>query len=517
MFLKCDFKNTGSTYINDKTIKGEQSNMEAQAIMHRIASILETIQGLVWSYPLIGLCLFAGVFFSIATRFMQVRGIKEMIRLMLKNKPSDSGVSSFQAFAMSLSGRVGTGNITGVALAIGVGGPGAIFWMWVVAFLGASTSYVECTLAQIYKQKDKDSHYRGGPAYYIEKAMGQKWFALLFAGFTVLAWGFLMPTTQSNAIAESLTVAWDIKPIYTAIGLAVVMSFIIFGGIRRIASFAQWVVPFMALAYITVALIIIGINFRAIPSMLTLIFESAFGMGPVLGAVIWQAIQMGVKRGLYSNEAGQGSAPHSAAVAEVQHPAEQGYVQAFSVYIDTLFVCTATAFIILSTGLYNVVDPNNPEAFIYVGLQGVEAGSAFAQHAIESVLPGFGKGFVAIALLFFAFTTIIAYYYMAETNLTYLFNNKPSQLWVNFLRLGSVVTVFLGCIYASKTAWSLGDIGVGLMAWMNIIAILILFVPAIKALKDYEAQKKAGKVPVFHPEKLGIKNAEIWNEINSIK
>lgn len=492
---------------------------QVETIVETVSSstFLETIQGWVWSYPLIGLCLFAGLFFTLATRFMQVRGVKEMIRLMLNNKASESGVSSFQAFAMSLSGRVGTGNIAGVAIAIGVGGPGAIFWMWVVAFLGASTSFVECTLAQIYKQKDQFSHYRGGPAYYIEKAMGQKWFALLFAGFTVIAWGFLMPTTQSNAIAESLNVAWEIKPIYTAIGLSIVMAFIIFGGLRRIASFAQWVVPFMAIAYILVALLIIAINYKAIPDMFTMIMKSAFGVGPVLGAVLWQAIQMGVKRGLYSNEAGQGSAPHSAAVAEVKHPAEQGYVQAFSVYIDTLFVCSATAFIILSTGLYNVADPNQAGGFLYVGLQGVDAGPAFAQHAIESVLPGFGKGFVAIALLFFAFTTIIAYYYMAETNLTYLFKNKPTSLFLNLLRLGSIMTVFLGCIYASRTAWNLGDIGVGMMAWMNIIAILILYRPAIKALRDYESQKKAGVEPVFIPSKLGIKNADIWDEINLSK
>ncbi|MFC0179343.1 alanine/glycine:cation symporter family protein [Thorsellia kenyensis] len=478
---------------------------------------LESIQGLVWSYPLIGLCLFAGLFFSIATRFIQVRGVKEMIRLMLNNKSSASGVSSFQAFAMSLSGRVGTGNIAGVALAIGVGGPGAIFWMWVVAFLGASTSFVECTLAQIYKQKDNKAEYRGGPAYYIEKAMGKKWYALLFAGFTVLAWGFLLPTNQSNAIAESLTVAWEIPPLYTAIGISIVMAFVIFGGLKRIASFAQWVVPFMAIAYVLVAIIIIVINFKAVPGMIKMIFEGAFGLGPVFGAVIWQAIQMGVKRGLYSNEAGQGSAPHSAAVAEVQHPAEQGYVQAFSVYIDTLFVCTATAFIMLSTGLYNIVDPNDPDAFIYAGLVGVDAGPAFVQHSIESIMPGFGKGFVAIALLFFAFTTIIAYYYMAETNLTYLFSNKPGLLVINYLRLGSIITVFLGCIYASKTAWHLGDIGVGLMAWMNIIALLILFRPAIKALRDYETQKKAGKTPIFQPTKLGIKNADLWDEINREK
>lgn len=509
--LQC---NAGLYYLYSIQGLNYMDSIAVSGFFDRLAELLSQLNNLVWSLPLIVLCLGAGLFFSIRTRFMQVRGFKEMCRLLVKNQPSESGVSSFQALAMSLSGRVGTGNIAGVAIAIGTGGPGAIFWMWIVAFLGASTSYIESTLAQIYKQKDNESRYRGGPAYYIEKAMGAKWYALMFAGFTVVAWGVLMPTTQSNTIADSLKTAWDIPPHYTAVALALMMAFIIFGGIRRIAKFAEYVVPFMALAYLLVAIFVTLKNYQHIPEMFKLILSSAFGLDSAFGAILGLAIQWGVKRGIYSNEAGQGSAPHSAAAAEVKHPAEQGYVQAFSVYVDTLLVCTATAFIILSTGLYNVADPENPGKLLYQALPNIEAGSSFAQHAIESVLPGFGKGFVAIAILFFAFTTIIAYYYMAETNLAYLQKNSPSKSSVFVLRIASILTVALGCVYASKTAWSLGDIGVGLMAWMNIIAILIIHKPALIALKDYESQKKAGKVPVFEPDKLGIKNADIWNEIN---
>ena len=471
-------------------------------------ALVNSLNAIIWSPALIFLCLGAGLYFSIRTRFLQVRGFGEMIRLIFRGQSSQAGVSSFQALAMSLSGRVGTGNIAGVATAIAFGGPGAVFWMWVVAFLGASTAYVESTLAQIYKEKDDNGQYRGGPAYYIEKAMGVRWYAWLFALVTVIATGLLLPGVQANSIAQGMTNAWDINPAITAAVVVVALGFIIFGGVKRIAHFAQIAVPFMALAYMLIAIGILALNLDRVPAMFMLIIDSAFGWNAGFGAVLGLAIEWGVKRGIYSNEAGQGTGPHAAAAAEVTHPAKQGYVQAFSVYVDTLLVCSATAFLILSTGMYNVQGPDG--AMIVNALPGIEAGPGFAQASVESVLPGFGAPFVAVALLFFAFTTIVAYYYMAETNIAYI-NRKVHRPWLTLaLRVGIMAAVAYGSVRSASLAWGLGDIGVGMMAWLNLIAILILQKPAFQALRDYERQKKAGLDPVFEPEALGIRNATFW-------
>jgi len=473
-----------------------------------LSEIVSYLNGIVWSRALIYLCLGVGLYFSVRTRFMQVRGFAEMIRLMFEGRTSASGVSSFQALAMSLSGRVGIGNIAGVATAITFGGPGAVFWMWMVAFLGASTAYVESTLAQIYKERDDQGRYRGGPAYYIERAMGQKWYAWTFAFATVVATGFLLPGVQANGIAVSVGNAWGIAPLASAAGMLIVLAFIIFGGVTRIASFAEIVVPFMALAYILAAILIMILNAGQVPAVISLIFKSAFGARASFGAVLGLAVEWGVKRGVYSNEAGQGTGPHPAAAAEVSHPAKQGYVQAFSIYVDTLLVCSATAFMILSTGRYNVVGPDGKA--IVTQLPGVEAGPGYTQLAVESVFPGFGKSFVALAILFFAFTTIVAYYYMAETNVQYI-NRTIHRPWTLLvLKLSMMLSVGFGAVRSAGTAWDLGDLGVGLMAWLNIVAILILQKPALIALRDYEAQKRAGVDPVFDPEKLGIRNADFW-------
>ncbi|CAI08381.1 putative sodium/alanine symporter family protein [Aromatoleum aromaticum EbN1] len=472
--------------------------------------LISTINSYVWSPALVYLCLGVGLYFSIRTRFMQVRSVGEMIRLMFQGKSSDAGVSSFQALAIALSGRVGTGNIAGVATAITFGGPGAVFWMWMVAFLGASTAYVESTLAQIYKEKDDNGQYRGGPAYYIEKAMGQRWYAWIFAVATVIAMGVLLPGVQANSIASGLTTAWGIAPAVTAALIVITLGFIIFGGVKRIAHFAEFVVPFMALAYVLVALVIVLLNVDRVPEMFRLIFASAFGLEAGFGAVLGLAVQWGVKRGVYSNEAGQGSGAHAAAAAEVAHPAKQGYVQAFSVYIDTWLVCSATAFMLLATGMYNVRHPDG--SMLVNALPGVEAGPGYTQAAVESVMPGFGSIFVALALALFAFTTIVAYYYIAETNLTYI-NRKAHRPWLVFaLRLLMLCAVTYGAVRTASAAWDLGDIGVGVMAWLNIIAILILQKPALVALRDYERQKKAGLDPTFDPEKLGIRNADYWKK-----
>jgi len=473
-------------------------------------AFVHALNGLVWSPALIYLCLGAGLYFSIRTRFMQVRGFVTMLRLIGRGKSSIAGVSSFQALTMSLSGRVGTGNIAGVATAITFGGPGAVFWMWVVAFLGASTAFVESTLAQIYKEKDPKGLYRGGPAYYIEKAMGQRWYAWIFAVATVIATGLLLPGVQANGIASSLNNAWGIEPAITAVCVVSALAFIIFGGVRRIAVFAEIVVPFMAVGYVLLAVVILASHAEQIPAMVALILNSALGLESGYGAVLGLAVQWGVKRGIYSNEAGQGTGPHPAAAAEVSHPAKQGYVQAFSVYVDTLLVCSATAFMLLATGKYNVIGPDG--SMIVNNLPGVEAGPAYTQAAIESVLAGRGGGFVALALLFFAFTTIVAYYYMAETNIAYI-NRKVHRPWLSFvLKLAMIASVSYGSVKSAGAAWDLGDIGVGIMAWLNVIAILILQKPALIALRDFEMQQKAGKDPQFDPVALGIRNADHWVE-----
>ena len=471
------------------------------------------LNSIIWSNALIALCLGTGLYFSVRTRFLQIRHLRHMTKLIFQGKSSDAGVSSFQALAVSLSGRVGTGNIAGVATAISMGGPGAVFWMWLVAFFGASTAYVEATLAQIYKEKDEAGMYRGGPAYYIEKAMGQKWYAWLFAICTIFAVGFCLPGIQANSIVAAAENAWRIPPMVAASVIAIGIALIVFGGIRRIASFTQIIVPAMALGYILIALLVMAVNYEQIPAMFNLIIESAFGVNAGFGAIIGLAIQWGVKRGIYSNEAGQGTAPHAAAAAEVSHPAKQGLVQAFSVYIDTLFVCTATAFMILLTGLYNIEGPDG--VILYAGLPGIEAGPIYVQSAFETILPGLGASLLAISLFFFAFTTILAYYYIAETNVTFI-NRKTQRPWLMiFLKWLVLTSVMYGGIKSADLAWALGDVGVGAMAWLNIVAILILQRPALLTLGDYESQLKEGKDPDFDPRKLGIEKADYWTERSS--
>ncbi len=470
-------------------------------------SIINYVNDLVWSNALIVLCMGAGIYFSVLTRFVQVRYFKHMIQLLFNGKSSDKGVSSFQAFAIAISGRIGTGNIAGVATAIAMGGPGAIFWMWLIAFLGSASAFIEATLGQIYKQVN-NGQYRGGPAFYIEKGLGMRWYAIVFSVATILSTAFFLPGVQSNSIALSMQNAFNVPVAYTGFVIVAMLALIIFGGVKRIGKVAEIVVPFMAGAYILVAIIIIAMNIEEVPAMVSLIFRSAFDLEPLFGGVFGLAIAWGVKRGIYSNEAGQGTAPHAAAAAEVTHPVSQGLVQAFSVYVDTLFVCSATAFMILFTGQYNVINPEG--GFLVENIPGAQIGAEYTQYAVNSQFPNLGAGFVAVSLLFFAFTTIMAYYYIAETNLSYL-DKKGSKLGLWALRLLLLFASFYGTIKTAEAAWTLGDIGVGIMAWLNVVAIILLRKPALKALKDYQTQRKQGsKEPVFNPEALGIKNTEVW-------
>ncbi|MNJ87421.1 Amino-acid carrier protein AlsT [compost metagenome] len=468
--------------------------------------IIGKINDLIWSNALILLCMGAGIYFSIVTRFVQLRYIKEMVGLLFGGNSSSKGVSSFQAFAIAISGRIGTGNIAGVATAIAMGGPGAVFWMWLIAFLGSASAFIEATLGQIYKQVN-NGQYRGGPAFYIEKGLGIKWYAIVFAVATILSTALFLPGVQSNSIALSMHNAFQIPVAYTGLAVAILLGLIIFGGVKRIGKVAEIVVPFMAGAYILMAIIIMVMHIHQIPSVIMLIIKSAFKLEPAFAGVFGMAIAWGIKRGIYSNEAGQGTAPHAAAAAEVSHPVKQGLVQAFSVYVDTLFVCTATAFMILFTGQYNVINPEG--GFIIENLPGAKIGAEYTQYAVNSHFPSLGAGFVAISLLFFAFTTIMAYYYIAETNLSYL--DKNGNKWAVWtLRILILAATFYGSVKTAEAAWTLGDIGVGVMAWLNIVAILLLRKPALLAFKDYQQQRKAGKDPVFNAKALGIKNTDEW-------
>ncbi len=482
--------------------------------------IVGMLNGFVWSNALIVLCLGTGLYFSIRTRFLQVRHFREMFRLLFDGKSTESGVSSFQALSMSLAGRVGTGNIAGVATAIAFGGPGAMFWMWMVAFLGASTAFVEATLAQIYKEKHL-GQFRGGPSFYIERGLGAKWFAVLFAIVSVVSAGILLPGVQANSIAESLNNAFDLNTWYAGFGIALLFAAIVFGGVKRIAKFTEYVVPIMALGYILIALFIIVLDINQLPGVIALVFKSAFNMEAGFGAVFGLAIQWGVKRGIYSNEAGQGTAPHIAAAANVSHPSKQGLVQSFSVYIDTLLVCSATGFMLLITGKYNVQNPvtgaNGAVQFLYEGAHDIASGPGYTQSAMDTIFPGLGSYFVAVALFFFAFTTIVAYYYIAETNISYITRKIESPIFYHILKISMILVIVYGAVNQAQLAWDIGDLGVGLMAWFNIIAILLLQKPALAALKDYEKQRKEGKDPTFVPEDIGVTNAHIWNTIRKNK
>lgn len=500
-------------------------------------SVVSFLNDILWGPWFIYGIMLVGLFFTIIMKVPQLRFIKEMFRLMFKGEKSPKGITSFQALSIALSGRVGTGNIAGTATAIGMGGPGAVFWMWAIAFLGAATAYVESTLAQIYKE-EKETEYRGGPAFYIEKGMGQKWFAVIFAVAALLAMLVLMPGVQSNAIAGAMNNAFGIDEWIIGAIIVVLLGVIIIGGVKWIANAAQIIVPFMALAYILMALVIIVMNIGEIPRVVSLIFSSAFGAQELFGGIIGSAIAWGVKRGIYSNEAGQGTGAHPAAAAEVSHPAKQGLVQAASVYIDTLLICSATAFMILFTGMYNVHDEKadqvtitheQEEYTIYPTIftgdfgadelsgdeqmtfaQSIKEGAAYTQYAVDDALPGFGAPFVAIALFFFAFTTIMAYYYIAETNVAYLFSGQAEKIGIWIAKIAILAAAFYGTVRTSDLAWAMGDVGLGLMVWINVIAILIIMKPALVALKDYEKQKKQGLDPTFDPQKLGIKNATFW-------
>jgi AGCS family alanine or glycine:cation symporter len=482
------------------------------------SKIVDAVNNVVWSPVLVVLLICAGLFFTFRTRFVQVRRLGLMVRLLFtkhedapeqqSDKASDSlekvipknKVSSFSAFCMALSGRVGTGNIVGVATALALGGPGAVFWMWIIAFFGASTAFVESTLAQLYRFPHHSS-FRGGPFCYIQEGLHKRWIGIAFAVICIIGYGMFLTTVQANGASQAFLNSYNISPLATGIGLAVILAIVIIGGVRRIADVASVITPFMALGYILIALVVLICNARQIPFLLGQIVSNAFGINPICGGIIGSTIMMGVKRGIFSNEAGQGGGAIVSATANTKHPAQQGLVQAFSVYVDTLLVCTATALMILSAGTYNIFDAKTGEMLV---ANAPELGNNyvnFTQAAVDSVFGGFGSQFVTIALIFFVFTTLMAYYFYSETSIIYIcrevakkhkkqYSRKLEDFFIWTFRILLLASVVFGAVRETDVIWKLGDIGVGLMAWVNVIAILILSPQAIRALKEYEGRLK---------------------------
>ncbi len=467
--------------------------------------LLERINEYLWN-PLIVLTLGFGALLTVLTRGVQVRRVPDMLRQLRRGEKSAEGISSFQALALTLSSRVGVGNIAGVPTAIAVGGPGALFWMAVMALLGAATAFVESTLAQIYKSRI-DGQFRGGIPYYIEKGLGLRWLAVVAALAAVTLYGVLAPGIQSNNIAGGFDSALGVDPLISGVVITGVLGFIIFGGRKRIVRFVETVVPFIAVGYVAVALVVLAFNVAQLPAVLVLVITSALGTNSMFGGIVGSAVAWGVRRALFSNVAGVGEATYGSAAAQVSHPAKQGLVQAFSVYIDTLFVCMATGFMLLITGSYDVRPTDGPPLVNNLG--GAEPGPAWAGAAMESVFAGTGGPFVAVALALFAFTTLVAFYYICETSLTYVTGGSRA-VPMFALKVALLGMTFFGAVQSADLIWAIGDVGYASLAWVNIISLLLLTRPALKALRDYDAQRRRGVEPQFDPVALGIRGADCW-------
>lgn len=446
---------------------------------------------LIANNPWYGLLMFvligAGLYFTVATRFIQFRHFGHMWKLLRVSNQGrkDGGISSFEALMTSLAARVGTGNLAGVAIAIYLGGPGAVFWMWMTAIVGMSTSFIESTLAQAYKVPHSDNVYRGGPAYYIEKGLGKRWLAIFFSLCLLVAFGLAFNGVQSNTIAQATNEAFGIPTWMTGAVLVALVAPVVFGGLRSVARIAGKIVPVMAILYILLALFIIVTNFSQFPAAIALIVKSAFGFeqaaGGVIGYGIAQAMINGIKRGLFSNEAGMGSAPNAAATAKSHpdHPAVQGFMQMLGVFMDTIIICTATASIIILSG---VVDPN-------VEQEGIQ----LTQLALSQYVGDLGVVFVAIAIFFFSFTSIIANYSYGESNLEFISGAKNAKVMIMIFRFMVLGMVFIGAIASLPAIWNFADLSMGLMALVNLVAILLLSPVALRILRDYERQVKEGK------------------------
>ncbi|MCS4489067.1 alanine:cation symporter family protein [Corynebacterium sp. ES2794-CONJ1] len=463
--------------------------------------VTESVNNNIWKvipYLLIA----AGLYFAIATIVVQLRMLPEMFRAVVdkggETRADAEGISSFKAFTISAASRVGTGNVAGVAVAITLGGPGAVFWMWIIALLGGATAFVEATLAQLWKEREGDGTYRGGPAYYLTRGLNMRWLAMIFAVAITFTFGFVYNAIQSNSIAEALSTSFETDSTIFKGGiglvLAILTGLIIFGGVKRIANFTQVVVPFMALLYLTVGIVVVLINISEVPAMVENIVLHALGFREIAGATVGAAFMNGMRRGLFSNEAGQGSAPNAAATATVSHPVKQGLVQTLGVYFDTLLVCSITAFIILL---------GNPT------ISGEVEGAALTQASLANEIGSIGIHFVTLILFFLAFSSVIGNYYLAQANLEYFTQSKPA---LNIFRVAVMCFVFFGSIGSVPLVWALGDTFAALMVLINLVAIVPLGGVAVKLLKNYTQQKAKGLDPIFHRDMLPeLRNIEAWD------
>lgn len=465
------------------------------------AEIINTISDLLYSYILIILLLGAGIWFSIRTRFVQFRMFIESLRVVAQPGSDKNGLSSFQALMVSTASRVGTGNIAGISTAICLGGPGAVFWMWLTALLGSSSAFIESTLAQIYKHKAEDGSSYGGPAYYIQAALKKHWIGVLFAVTLILTYMGGFNLVASFNIADSFRAYSFFDPENTPLAVGVILALIfaaaIFGGSRQISKITGVLVPVMGIFYLAVSLFIIATHYQFIPQMFGDIFGNAFDLRAIFGGFAGSCIMHGIKRGLFSNEAGVGSAPNAAASAAVSHPVKQGLVQMLSVFIDTILICSATAFMLLCSGVAPSTDL---------------AGMPWVQAAASHSLGRFGAIFITIALCLFAFTTLIGNFYYAEMGLKFLCGRKPGKALINCFRIAAALIVLVGATMEFGLVWNMADVLMGLMALINLPVILILGGPAIRAMQDYMKQKKEGKDPVFKARDIELKDkTDFWN------
>ena len=467
---------------------------------------MNNIANFLWASPLIIFFIGCGVYLTLGTKFMQIRHFKSMITHSV-NKPSKAkkgGISPLSSLMLTLSSRLGTGNIVGVAAAISIGGPGAVFWMWVTAFLGAAISFSESILGQIYKVEDEEKNYRGGPSYYIEKGLNARWYGIIYAMSIILAYIIFLPGIQANTITTSLEASFGVSPFLVAFLVVLSLVPLIRGGIKHFTKFSNFVIPVMALSFIIIAIIIIVINASYIPHAFSLIFYSAFGVNEIFAGLFGYAVSFGVRRGVFSTEAGLGTSVSASAAANTKHPAEQGFVQSFSIYIDTLLINTLTALMILTTNSYYVLNPSG--GYLVEHLPSALKAVDFTIYAVSTVFSNYGPMIVSILIFFFAYTSFITYYYIAETNLLYILKGKKSRFLKFLLSFIFLAFIFRGGILESTAVWAFADVGIGISMWVNLIAIVLLSPIVFRCFKDYEKNK--GKV--FNPKRANIKNADFW-------
>ena len=470
-------------------------------MMDIINNIINAVSGVLyqpWCVPLI--LLAGGIILTVGTKFIQVRLFTESFKVIMEKPSTEGGISSFGALMVSTASRVGTGNIIGVATAICAGGAGAVFWMWVTAVIGGASAFVESTLAQIYKKKDSDGTSYGGPAYYMRDALGQRWLGVIFSVLIIATYAVgynMLASYNLQSTFEAFDFYGESTAAIIGVILAVLFGIIVIGGAKRLIKVTEVMVPFMGVIYVLMAIVVLVLNAKQIPAMFGMIFESAFDFKAIFGGFAGSCVMNGIKRGLYSNEAGMGSAPNAAATADVSHPAKQGLVQMLSVFLDTLLICTATAFMCLSSGVEFNADMG---------------GAAYVQSAMAANLGGFGPVFLSVAMSLFAFTTLIGNYSYCEGCLRFILNREVSKTGILAFRILATFLVFLGAVASASTVWNLADMTQGLMVIVNVPVILILMKPAMKCLDDYCKQKAEGKNPVFVAKNAGIddKGLEFW-------